>query len=73
MMGHNAMRMRTGFGTGKFAGHGCVEDDYSEESGGKHYDEKGFVRFPHDKIDPDRMTGEVIIVQKGRKNVKQEG
>ncbi len=72
-MERNAMRMRTGFGTGKFAGHGCVEDDYSEESGGKKYEENSFVRFPHDRIDPARMNGEVIIVQKGKKSGKQEG
>ena len=49
------------------AGHGCIEDDYSETSGCKNYAKHEAVRLPHDNIDPSRMNGEVIIVQEGRK------
>ena len=52
---------------GHIAGHGCVEDDYSETSGCKNYEKYGAVRFPNDKIDPNALNGECIIVQKGRK------
>lgn len=52
---------------GHIAGHGCIEDDYSETSGCKNYEKKGAVRFPNDRIDPKDLNGEVIIVQKGRK------
>jgi hypothetical protein len=49
------------------AGHGCVEDDYSERSGCKNYEKRGAVRFPNDHIEPEKLNGEVIIVQEGRK------
>ena len=49
------------------AGHGCIEDDYSERSGCKNYEKKGLVRFPNDNKRPEDLNGEVIIVQKGRK------
>lgn len=58
---------RTSLHGGHIAGHGCIEDDYSETSGCKYYEKKGLVRFPHDKIQPESLNGEVIIVQKGRK------
>ena len=52
---------------GHIAGHGCVEDDYSEASGCKNYEKHGSVRFPNDRVNPEDLNGEVIIVQKGRK------
>ena len=45
-----------------------VEDDYSEESGGKLHDQKlNKVRLPSDKVDPKSLNGPVIIVKEGRK------
>lgn len=45
-----------------------VEDDYSEESGSKIYNERpSKVKFSSDKYDPKTLNGPVIIVQEGRK------
>jgi len=50
------------------AGHGCVEDDYSETSGNRNYEgRRPLVRFATDGINPNDLNGPVIIVQKGRK------
>ena len=54
-------------GGGHIAGHGCIEDDYSETSGCKNYEKYGAVRFPNDHRNPEDLNGEVIIVQEGRK------
>lgn len=58
---------RSSFRYGHIAGHGCIEDDYSETSGCKNYEKHGAVRFPNDKKDPRELNGPVIIVQKGKK------
>ena len=58
---------RSQIGNHHVAGHGCVEDDYSERSGCRDYEKHDLVRFPHDNIKPEELNGEVIIVQKGRK------
>lgn len=49
------------------AGHGCNEDDYSEESGNRNHEKRGRVRFVNDNVPPEELNGECIIVQKGRK------
>lgn len=53
--------------SGRIAGHGIVEDDYSENGDTPRYEgtwEK--VRFPHDNIKPEELNGPVIIVREGR-------
>lgn len=55
---------------GRYAGHGSIEDDYSEDSGGKRVEIDEFrplVRFVTDKQDPNSLNGPVIVVQEGRK------
>lgn len=52
---------------GRYAGASIVEDDYSEESGGRKYGKSGYPRFSTDHIDPESLNGPVIIVQEGRK------
>lgn len=57
---------------GRIAGHGCIEDDYSDESGCKPWIKRNFakdagVRFVNDKFPPESLNGPVIIVQEGRK------
>ena len=53
--------------SGRWAGSGITEDDYSEESyscfGYNHY-----VRpvFPNDDVKPEDLNGPCIIVQRGR-------
>ena len=63
-----AQLLRTTLAGGKhIAGHGCIEDDYSEKSGCRQREkpwEK--VRFPNDRQNPEDLNGPVIIVQKGR-------
>lgn len=57
----------TSFGnSGRIAGIGIITDDYSEESGNPNYDKYESVRFPNDRINPESLNGEVIVVQKGR-------
>lgn len=62
-----ARLLRTTMAGGHIAGHGCIEDDYSEKSGCRQR-EKPFekVRFPNDRQNPEDLNGPVIIVQKGR-------
>lgn len=62
--------MRTSFRNGgRKAGMGMRYDDYSEESGNTYGEKRRpSVRFPLDNINPQDLNGEVIIVQKGRKN-----
>ena len=55
-------------GGNHIAGHGCIEDDYSEQSGCPHREKRWeAVRFPSDNVEPETLNGPVIIVQKGRK------
>ena len=55
------------------AGTGMVEDDYSDESGCKRFNNRSFyerykkVRFPNDSINPEELNGEVIIIQSGKR------
>lgn len=62
-LGHGARR----------AGTGMVEDDYSDESGCKQFNNRSFyeryktVRFPNDSIKPEELNGEVIIIQPGKR------
>lgn len=70
-MGKRTAWMRSATG-GRIAGHGCIEDDYSDESGCKPYIKMNFskdarVRFATDKYRPEDLNGPVIIVQEGRK------
>ena len=62
-----ALWLRTTLAGNRVAGHGCIEDDYSERSGCRDY-EPGWerVRFPNDDKKPEDLNGPVIIVQKGR-------
>lgn len=53
---------------GRRAGHGMHEDDYSEESGKRciiHKIEN--VRFPNDRVEPEGLNGECIIIHPGNK------
>ena len=52
--------------SGRIAGHGMVEDSYSENSGNERYHGWEKVRFPHDNIKPEELNGPVIIVREGR-------
>lgn len=70
-MGKRTAWMRSATG-GRIAGSGCIEDDYSDESGCKPWIKRSFtkdskVRFVNDKFPPESLNGPVIIVQKGRK------
>ena len=47
--------------------HPTIEDDYSEESGNRHYYKSGYPKFSTDKAKPEDLNGPVIIVQEGRK------
>ena len=50
--------------SGRIAGHGMSEDDYSENSGNPCYEDPWErVRFPNDHIKPEELNGPVIIVQ----------
>ena len=66
--------MTTSFRNGcRRAGIGITYDDYSEESGNRDYEGKRpLVRFSTDRINPEDLNGEVIIVQKGRKKDGKE-
>ena len=70
-MGKRTAWLRSGT-NGRLAGHGCVEDDYSDESGCKPWLKRDInkdyrVRFVSDKLPPESLNGPVIIVQEGRK------
>ena len=53
---------------GRKAGYGMYEDDYSEESGDRHYRLRERVRFPNDDTKPEELNGECIVVNPGRKH-----
>ena len=60
--------LHTGFAnSGRYAGTGIEEDDYSETSGCRNYDRWERVRFPNDGVKPEELSGECVIVQKGKK------
>ena len=64
---------QTGFSTqgNRRAGFGMFEDDYSEESGKRKLFHKiENVRFPSDRVEPEDLNGECIIVQPGNKKRK---
>ena len=52
---------------GRYAGAGVTYDDYSEESGNRHYYKSGYPRFATDGCKPEELNGPVIVVQEGRK------
>lgn len=55
-------------GRNRIAGHGCIEDNYDEDSGCPRKEKPWeAVRFPSDNVEPESLNGPVIIVQKGRK------
>lgn len=54
--------------SGRAAGMGCLYDDYSEESGGKEYEDYSPVRLPHDGIKPEELNGPVICYKGGADN-----
>lgn len=59
---------RTALGNGgRYAGCGIIYDDYSENSGNPRYNKSGYPRFPHDNVQPEALSGECIIAQKGHK------
>lgn len=64
-----AQLLRTTLAGGKhIAGHGCIEDDYSERSGCPRREKPWeSVRFPNDRLEHEALNGPVIIVQEGRK------
>lgn len=62
----------TGFrGQGsRVAGCGMHYDDYSEESGKRHVCHRiDRVRFPNDRVEPEDLNGECIIIQAGNKKM----
>lgn len=63
---------RSEMGSHHIVGHGCVEDDYSERSGGKQGKRKNWemVRFPSDKLNPESLNGPVICYKGVRKDEK---
>lgn len=65
------MYRQTGLGdSGRRAGAGIIEDDYSEESGFRGYRrDRSYerVRFPSDESKPEELNGPCIIIQEGRK------
>ena len=53
--------------SGRWAGSGVTEDDYSEEScSGFGYNHYVNPKFPNDDIDPEKLNGPVVIVQEGK-------
>ena len=69
------LHMNTSFRNGcRKAGIGVVYDDYSEESGNPSYFHNEPVRFPHDGIDPETLSGPVICYkgepQKGKRKTE---
>ena len=63
----NAYRRTSFSNTGRNAGSGMYEDDYSEESyGGGQYNRYCWPRFPNDDVKPEDMNGECVIVQRGK-------
>jgi hypothetical protein len=54
-------------GSGRRAGSGVEMDDYSEESGGRDYNDYRPVRMPHDGVDPETLNGPVIIIREAEK------
>lgn len=52
---------------GRCAGYAVLHDNYSENSGGRKYYKSGWPKFPHDRIPPEALNGECIIVQEGHK------
>jgi hypothetical protein len=66
-----AQWFRTTLGGNHIAGHGCMEDDYSEKSGCKQYEKKWEqVRFPHDNTKPEELNGPVICYKAGKRDEK---
>ena len=56
---------------GHIAGHGCVEDDYSEKSGCKQHKKKWErVRFPHDHVNPEELNGPIICYKASERDEK---
>lgn len=53
--------------SGRKAGDGILYDDYSDESGNRDYEKHDKVRFPSDNIPPELLSGECVIVKKGKK------
>ena len=57
---------------GRRAGCGMSYDDYSEESGKRHVCHRiDCVRFPSDRVEPEDLNGECIIVQAGNKKAQE--
>ena len=69
------LHSRTSFGGqgGRKAGFGMLYDDYSENSGysgHRRYRHDNFfnpVKFPNDRIRPENLNGECVIVQAGKR------
>lgn len=54
--------------SGRWAGSGMNEDDYSEESfGGIRHSHYIRPKFPNDDVKPEDLNGPCVIVQEGRK------
>ena len=64
---HVNERLHTEFAnSGRMAGIGISYDHYDEESGYRPKPiDRGFVRFPHDHCDPERLSGEVRVIKRG--------
>ena len=61
------MYRTSGMHNGRRAGSGCLEDDYSETSGGKMVWESVKVRLPNDKVKPESLNGPVICYKAGER------
>jgi len=64
MRGHINERMKTTLAnSGRAAGMGMCEDNYSEDSGLPDYTRHtGPVRLPHDGVDPAELNGPVRVI-----------
>ena len=59
---------------GRFAGHGCLEDDYSEDSGGYDYEDRYRGKpWKTGTTEEDRKPSEVRIIRPAKKVEVEDG
>ena len=63
----NAFSFSSFRNSGRWAGSGINEDDYSEESGGYRISRSVRAKFPNDGVKPEDLNGPCVIVQEGKK------
>ena len=62
----NAFSFSSFRNSGRWAGSGINEDDYSEDSCGYSINRSVLPRFPNDNVKPEDLNGECVIVQEGK-------